>query len=539
MPEANDLLHPAITIATTPPTSFSSSLTATMHNSANKRYSVDSLRCENGIRGVNGLPSLSSSVAFSQSCGGLPARRISTPLSSIPTKPSPLQKAVMSSDSFVKTHYTPIALPKLRSKCTSLGSMPPIHPSPLRMQRRQSAQDIMTQYGSQLNAVEYQELLLHPDIYYYHFRASMPSDDHHDHSSLRNGRYNIVVHDHLAYRYEITGLLGFGAFSDVVRATDHKTGVEVAIKIIRNMRECIMQSTIEVELLEYMARHDSHDRYNIVQMIDRFLFRGHVCIVFELLPGENLRQMIKHDNALDIGSIRLIAKEVSKTLAFMHKHRIIHCDIKPDNVMVDATTLAGTDGPVSSLKVIDFGYSCFESEQVHTRIQTRCYRAPEVVLGYEYSVAIDMWSLGCMLVECVTVKPLFVCPRDSDMLPLHIKLLGTPDSRVFHNEDLMLGFDEGKQGFVHRSHGMSSLVEGDGDAACVSLLQEEDPQPSQLRQMLEQEIQDEHLVDFVARCLTWHPDNRMTAAEALRHPFVLAADTTTPTTPPTDYYYCS
>ena len=59
------------------------------------------------------------------------------------------------------------------------------------------------------------------------------------------------------------------------------------------------------------------------------------------------------------------------------------------------------------LQVIDFGSSCFESERVYTYIQSRFYRSPEVILGLPYEMAIDMWSLGCILAELLTGCPLF------------------------------------------------------------------------------------------------------------------------------------
>ena len=61
----------------------------------------------------------------------------------------------------------------------------------------------------------------------------------------------------------------------------------------------------------------------------------------------------------------------------------------------------------SSLRLIDFGSACFEQEQVYTYIQSRFYRSPEVLLGIPYDLAIDMWSLGCILVEMHTGEPLF------------------------------------------------------------------------------------------------------------------------------------
>lgn len=78
----------------------------------------------------------------------------------------------------------------------------------------------------------------------------------------------------------------------------------------------------------------------------------------------------------------------------------MHCDLKPENVMLRQPNR-------SIIKVIDFGSSCLTDERVYTYIQSRFYRAPEVILGLPYSTPIDMWSMGCILAELFTGYPLF------------------------------------------------------------------------------------------------------------------------------------
>jgi dual specificity tyrosine-phosphorylation-regulated kinase 1 len=79
---------------------------------------------------------------------------------------------------------------------------------------------------------------------------------------------------------------------------------------------------------------------------------------------------------------------------------IIHCDMKPENILLRHPRR-------SAIKVIDFGSSCRTNEKLYTYIQSRFYRSPEVLLGCEFSCPIDMWSLGCILVELHTGEPLF------------------------------------------------------------------------------------------------------------------------------------
>ena len=74
--------------------------------------------------------------------------------------------------------------------------------------------------------------------------------------------------------------------------------------------------------------------------------------------------------------------------------------MKPENILLKAPNKSG-------IKVIDFGSSCFEAERIYTYIQSRFYRAPEIILGIPYTPAIDMWSFGCVLAELYTGFPLF------------------------------------------------------------------------------------------------------------------------------------
>lgn len=84
------------------------------------------------------------------------------------------------------------------------------------------------------------------------------------------------------------------------------------------------------------------------------------------------------------------AIQILQGLAFFKKHNVVHCDVKPENLMLKEENKTG-------LKIIDVGSGCFESKQIYTYIQSRFYRAPEIILGIKYTPAIDMWSFGCVL----------------------------------------------------------------------------------------------------------------------------------------------
>ena len=100
------------------------------------------------------------------------------------------------------------------------------------------------------------------------------------------GYYNVLLNDHLHYRYEILKILGKGSFAQVVSSIDHKTGQKVAIKITRNTEIDHKFASSESRILNYLMEKDSQDNHNIVRMIDEFMFREHHCFVFELLNSD-------------------------------------------------------------------------------------------------------------------------------------------------------------------------------------------------------------------------------------------------------------
>ena len=201
------------------------------------------------------------------------------------------------------------------------------------------------------------------------------------------------MRDHICYRYEVLESLGRGSFGQALKCFDHKTNEYVCIKIIRNQEKFQYQASVEVKVLQHIKDMDPEDTTNLVKMRDYFVFRSHVCIVFELL-SMNLYEFIKNTDfrGVSMGLIRRFAIQLLHSLKFIKEQEIIHCDLKPENILLKTPTKSG-------LKIIDFGSSCFLDEVVYTYIQSRFYRAPEIMLGIPYSYAIDMWSFGCIVAE--------------------------------------------------------------------------------------------------------------------------------------------
>lgn len=311
------------------------------------------------------------------------------------------------------------------------------------------------------------------------------------------GRYKCVKNDHMAYRYEVLKGLGKGSFGDVVKAYDHKTKSYIAIKIIRNERRFHKQAQSEIKILDLIRRQDKKNNHNLIHMKDSFLFRGHLCITFEIMHCD-LYAALKKDGFRGFGkaTLKSYAKSLVSSLRVLRRSRIIHCDLKPENILIKA--------PGSTeIKVIDFGSSCFDTAKVHTYIQSRFYRSPEVILGGEYGVPIDMWSFGCIMAELHSGRPIFPGRDEKEQLLYQMEVLGAPPTSVVQTCSRRSSFF-GKNCeplFLNDKKGRTRLP---GSRALSKAVGSTDPV----------------FLDFIAKCLAWDPNARMTPREAAHHEFI-------------------
>lgn len=96
-----------------------------------------------------------------------------------------------------------------------------------------------------------------------------------------------------------------------------------------------------------------------------------------------------------MSKIQSYTYQILQSLVFLETHEIIHCDLKPENILL-------TDPSCDQIKLADFGSGCFKVDRVYTYVQSRFYRAPEVILRIPYSEKVDIWSMGCILAELYT-----------------------------------------------------------------------------------------------------------------------------------------
>jgi len=340
--------------------------------------------------------------------------------------------------------------------------------------------------------------------------------------------YIVTPNEVISDRYVLYERVGKGSFGQVVRAIDREECCEVAVKIIKSRRQFMVQAKTEMKILHKLNRNDTNDQHNIVRLLDHFVYRGHQCFIFEKL-SYNLYELLQKSNfkGVSLNLVRRFGTEILKALEFLARPdiNIIHCDLKPENILLCKENR-------SAIKVIDFGSSCEVSNRMFSYIQSRFYRSPEVLLGLPYDTAIDMWSLGCILVEMHTGEPIFSGSDEIDQLYRIIKTLGMPPtemierspagvrSKFFENSPIsMFAVDGCEVPWNLKNETKASLLEEKSLAEVIGV---STGGPSGRRAG-----QDGHDVsnytmfhDIITKMLWYDPELRISPSEALRHPFL-------------------
>lgn len=216
---------------------------------------------------------------------------------------------------------------------------------------------------------------------------------------------------------------------------------------------------------------------------------GRLALVFELMDA-NLYELIRgRKHYLNVQLVRSYMWQLMKSLDHMHKKGIFHRDIKPENILIESTTDVGR-----GLKLADFG-SCrgIYSKQPYTEyISTRWYRAPECLLtdGY-YGPEMDLWGAGCVMFEITSLFPLFPGTNEVDQINRIHKVLGSPSPEMLQKFK--------SKGASHISFDFP-VQKGIG---IPHLIPHASPDA----------------IDLIEKLLKYDASERMTAREAMRHPY--------------------
>ncbi|OMJ77727.1 hypothetical protein SteCoe_22631 [Stentor coeruleus] len=351
-----------------------------------------------------------------------------------------------------------------------------------------SPSKVLLEHHDKLSEFEYKEIANYPEIYFLGKTKRKYNGKFCDDRLY----YRSFVGDHLAYRYEIQKLLGDGSFGIVIQCYDHKMQIPVAIKILRKGKKFTKIGEMEAGVLDILNSNGEDD--NIIKKYEQFKFRGHFCIVYELLSLD-LYQFLKKNEfrGASMSIIKRIAVQIIIALKHIHSSDFIHCDLKPENILFKAENK-------SSIRLIDFGSACEKTNKIFTYIQSRFYRAPEVIIDAGYNEKIDIWSLGCILFELYKGVPIFQGMNEHDQLCKIVEIIGDiPEAIVQNSKRRTIFFNENG-----KLKDRTGEVVKPGVKSVAGLIKNAE----------------KNFIDFLLECFKLNPNERFDAETALSHPWI-------------------
>jgi len=293
-------------------------------------------------------------------------------------------------------------------------------------------------------------------------------------------------------KYTPIKTIGKGAYGVVCSAKTAATGEKVAIKKIANAFENLTDArrTLREIMLLRLLKHDNVIAVKDIlkppsKEKDKF---NDVYLVYELMDTD-LHQIIRSSQALTNEHFQFFVYQILRGLKYVHSANVLHRDLKPSNLLLTASC---------DLKICDFGLARTSTERnfMTEYVVTRWYRAPELLLSCDnYTAAIDVWSVGCILAEMLAKKPLFPGRNYMDQMQCVLRVLGRPS-------DDDIGFMSTDKLAQVKSY-LWNLAPPE-KVSLHSLFPGADPLA----------------IDLMQRMLTFDPRKRITVADALAHPWL-------------------
>ena len=303
------------------------------------------------------------------------------------------------------------------------------------------------------------------------------------------------VEEHIKKRFILQKKIGQGAYGVVFKAIDKKTKEQVALKKLFGafQDEVDSQRTFrEVMLLQELNGHD-----NIIRLLNVIKAENDLdlYLVFDYMEAD-LFNVIRANILQDIHK-KFIIYQILKAIKFIHSADIIHRDLKPSNIFInsDCHVKLGDFGLARTL-----GHNPHIQNMVTEYVATRWYRAPEMILAAQkYGKPIDMWSVGCILYELLVGTPLLPGKSTKEMMKMMFGVTGFPDRKEYNE--------------VKNECKIQHIDYDD-------LLQEKIKKKKNILQMVSGYTHDEVAIDLLLKLLVFNPKKRLTAEEALEHPYV-------------------
>ncbi|KAF1331322.1 Cmgc/cdk protein kinase, partial [Globisporangium splendens] len=235
--------------------------------------------------------------------------------------------------------------------------------------------------------------------------------------------------------YEELGRIGSGAFGDVVRVQHVLTREVFAVKKLRlppNNGDDSKLQVLPAALFQEIEALRQLEHPNVIKLVDAFADGASLLLVFEHMETDLFSILRHRSEPFEDANVRCLLRMLLHGVAHCHAHAILHRDIKPGNLLLSAHGI---------LKVSDFGLATVFTQDTKRsyshQVATRWYRAPELLFGSrQYDSSVDMWSVGAILAELLQPGvPLFPGQSDIDQLFRILQVLGNPMTRMDDEND--------------------------------------------------------------------------------------------------------
>lgn len=253
---------------------------------------------------------------------------------------------------------------------------------------------------------------------------------------MADKRVKIIKHNKASVKFEVDSRysplesIGTGAYGVVCAAKDNRTGKRVAIKKIPKVLEVLViakRTYRELKILRHLRHENIISILDVMQPPEDLSQFEDVYVVLDLMETD-LHHIIHSVQPLSDEHIKFFLYQILRGLKYIHSASVLHRDLKPSNLLVNRNC---------ELKIGDFGMArgLASSADEHATfmteyVATRWYRAPELMLSFsEYTFAIDMWSVGCILAEMLARRQLFPGKDYLNQLQLILSVVGTPDAQ--------------------------------------------------------------------------------------------------------------
>eukprot|EP00445_Apocalathium_hangoei_P014356 CAMPEP_0203873410 /NCGR_PEP_ID=MMETSP0359-20131031/19735_1 /ASSEMBLY_ACC=CAM_ASM_000338 /TAXON_ID=268821 /ORGANISM="Scrippsiella Hangoei, Strain SHTV-5" /LENGTH=589 /DNA_ID=CAMNT_0050792107 /DNA_START=76 /DNA_END=1845 /DNA_ORIENTATION=- len=340
------------------------------------------------------------------------------------------------------------------------------------------------------------------------------------------GYYKAKVGEIMVDRYLVTeDTCGKGVFSNVVKAKDQKDGSMVAIKIMRCNDMMRKAAEKEIEVLERLAAADRGNKRNVIRLFRHFLYRDHLCLVFECM-WDNLRVALRKytkDKGMSLKAVRAYTRQLVIALQHIHRCQLVHADIKPDNILITAGH--------NLVKICDLG-SAVELTEIEATpyLVSRFYRAPEICIAAKYGPPADVFALGATLCELFTGKILFPGKDNNDMIRRFMELKGKiPHKMIKTGTCWKTHFDENfdfkynTYDKVTRKKKLQIITDCSAKRSILDLVMARVGTEKQKSEDREDQLyvrKAKEFADLIGQMTTFDPEKRATPEQLLQHPFV-------------------